>query len=76
MGCIIYELYYGYPPFDDDNEYLIFEKIKSGIIEFPENKKLNECAKDLIIQLLKKDPEERLGCNSREGLMMADLLKH
>ena len=30
LGCIIYELYYGYPPFDADNEYLIFEKIKEG----------------------------------------------
>jgi hypothetical protein len=30
----------------------------------------------LIKQLLQRNPSERLGCNSREGLMMKDLKAH
>jgi hypothetical protein len=31
---------------------------------------------DLIKKLLRKSPEDRLGCNSKEGLTINDLKKH
>ena len=59
LGCILYQLFVGFPPFIGGSEYLIFQKsieanyyIPKGIVE--------ENAKDLIENLIKVNPEERL----------------
>jgi len=54
-------LYYLESPFKDYFEFAVYEKIRKCEVEFPKNKDITEDAIDLIKQLLKKNPEERLG---------------
>uniref|UniRef100_A0A8C5EDR2 3-phosphoinositide-dependent protein kinase 1 n=1 Tax=Gouania willdenowi TaxID=441366 RepID=A0A8C5EDR2_GOUWI len=65
LGCIIYQLVAGLPPFRAANEYLIFQKIIKLEYEFPE--KFFPKAKDLVKQLLLQDPSKRLGCEEMGG---------
>ncbi|KAJ0015850.1 hypothetical protein NQD34_014140 [Periophthalmus magnuspinnatus] len=65
LGCIIYQLVAGLPPFRAGNEYLIFQKIIKLEYEFPE--KFFPKAKDLVEKLLSLDPSKRLGCEEIGG---------
>ena len=63
LGCILYELVVGVPPFNADSPQEIFENILDLNIPWPESVEEDmspEC-KDLIQQLLVRDPEQRLG---------------
>jgi serine/threonine protein kinase len=64
------------PPFKSISEYQVFERIKNVEYSFPKNDAINDDAIDLIKRLLVKKPEERLGSNSRSGLMFSDLRGH
>ena len=50
----------GYPPFYDDNQFGIYEKILSNKLEF--TRSIDPVAKDLIKKLLVHDRTKRLGC--------------
>ncbi|XP_072273840.1 3-phosphoinositide-dependent protein kinase 1 isoform X2 [Pyxicephalus adspersus] len=65
LGCIIYQLVAGLPPFRAGNEYLIFQKIIKLEYDFPE--KFFPRAKDLVERLLVSDPTKRLGCEELGG---------
>lgn len=65
LGCIIYQLVAGLPPFRAGNEYLIFQKIIKLEYEFPE--KFFPKAKDLVEKLLVVDAAKRLGCDEMGG---------
>ncbi|KAF4087537.1 hypothetical protein AMELA_G00071960 [Ameiurus melas] len=65
LGCIIYQLVAGLPPFRAGNEYLIFQKIIKLEYEFPE--KFFPKAKILVEQLLFLDPCKRIGCEEMGG---------
>ncbi|XP_041061814.1 3-phosphoinositide-dependent protein kinase 1-like [Carcharodon carcharias] len=65
LGCIIYQLVAGLPPFRAGNEYLIFQKIIKLEYEFPE--KFFPKAKDLVQQLLVFEHTKRLGCEELGG---------
>ncbi|KAA0704467.1 3-phosphoinositide-dependent protein kinase 1 [Triplophysa tibetana] len=65
LGCIIYQLVAGLPPFRAGNEYLIFQKIIKLEYEFPD--KFFPKAKDLVEQLLSLDPCKRIGCEEMGG---------
>ncbi|XP_071976501.1 3-phosphoinositide-dependent protein kinase 1 [Engystomops pustulosus] len=65
LGCIIYQLVAGLPPFRAGNEYLIFQKIIKLEYDFPE--KFFPRAKDLVEKLLVLDPIKRLGCEEMGG---------
>lgn len=65
LGCIVYQLVAGLPPFRAGNEYLIFQKIIKLEYDFPE--KLFPRAKDLVEKLLVQDPIKRLGCEELGG---------
>jgi serine/threonine protein kinase len=58
LGCIIYQMITGRPPFRGLSEFLIFQKISAGQFTYP--KGFPEVAKDLINKLLVLDPEKRL----------------
>lgn len=60
LGCIIYQLHSGLPPFWGNHEYQIFQKILKLDYEFPDG--FNPVAKDLVQKLLVLDPTKRLGC--------------
>ncbi|ELW67831.1 3-phosphoinositide-dependent protein kinase 1 [Tupaia chinensis] len=73
LGCIIYQLVAGLPPFRAGNEYLIFQKIIKLEYDFPE--KFFPKARDLVERLLVNSPQfplvldaaKRLGCEEMEG---------
>jgi 3-phosphoinositide dependent protein kinase-1 len=64
VGCIIYQLLTGLPPFHAETEYLIFQTINNHIegtseIEYPPS--VPSTAKDIIAAMLIRDPPSRLG---------------
>lgn len=67
IGCILFELLFGYPPFNDETPERVFDNILHHDIQWPnlseEEFKLfcSDDAKDLIQKLLVKDPEKRIG---------------
>eukprot|EP00743_Colponemidia_sp_Colp-15_P000268 GILK01000315.1.p1 GENE.GILK01000315.1~~GILK01000315.1.p1 ORF type:complete len:356 (-),score=65.20 GILK01000315.1:193-1176(-) len=61
IGVILYVLLCGFPPFYDENNAALYEKIKSGSYDFPSPywDGISELAKDLIRRLLVVDPAKR-----------------
>lgn len=59
VGCIIYQMLTGSPPFQAASEYLIFQKIQK--LEYSFHDGFNAEAKELVEQLLVLDPADRLG---------------
>lgn len=70
IGVIIYLLLSGYPPFMDENNDKLFEKIKGGAFTFPAKDwdDISPEAKDLIKGLLVVDCNKRMACQ--------DILNH
>ncbi|NWX20398.1 KCC1G kinase, partial [Aegotheles bennettii] len=64
IGVITYILLCGYPPFYEETESKLFEKIKEGYYEFesPFWDDISESAKGFIRHLLEKDPNKRFTC--------------
>lgn len=60
LGVIIYKLLTGKFPFKAQTTNLSEILIKKGDYSFPENKPINEYAKDLIKHLIVIDPAKRL----------------
>jgi calcium/calmodulin-dependent protein kinase I len=62
LGVILYVMLCGFPPFYDEDEDLLFQKINKGFYEFPSPywDTVSEEAKDLISKLLITDPSQRL----------------
>eukprot|EP01135_Chromosphaera_perkinsii_P000143 Nk52_evm39s32 gene=Nk52_evmTU39s32 len=62
LGVICYILLCGYPPFHDDNDAVLFQKIMKGDYEFNPQYwgSISDSAKDLIKKMLVVDPSQRL----------------
>ncbi|KAM7496879.1 hypothetical protein LguiA_021293 [Lonicera macranthoides] len=71
LGIFIFELFYGVTPFRGMDNELTLANIVARALEFPKEPTLPNTAKDLISQLLAKDPERRLG-----STMGASAIKH
>ena len=61
VGVILYVLMVGYPPFMEDNQKLLFRKIRMGEYQFYEEdwSGVSMQVQDLIQKLLVVDPSER-----------------
>eukprot|EP00096_Caligus_rogercresseyi_P009243 TRINITY_DN3105_c0_g1_i1.p1 TRINITY_DN3105_c0_g1~~TRINITY_DN3105_c0_g1_i1.p1 ORF type:complete len:503 (+),score=169.56 TRINITY_DN3105_c0_g1_i1:111-1619(+) len=59
LGCILYQMVSGLPPFQSQSEYIILKKIEKLEYDFHEG--FNEDVKDLVQGLLVLEPEDRLG---------------
>lgn len=62
LGCIVYQMVSGLPPFRAGSEYLIFQKILKQDLTFPDG--FDVAAKDLVEKLLVLDPNARLGADN------------
>nr|DAD48623.1 TPA_asm: hypothetical protein HUJ06_018560 [Nelumbo nucifera] len=71
LGIFIYELLYGVTPFKGMDNELTLANIVARALEFPKEPAISASAKDLITQLVVKDPARRLG-----SMMGATAIKH
>jgi 3-phosphoinositide dependent protein kinase-1 len=62
LGCLVFALLAGRPPFRGASQYLTFQKITAREFAFPED--FPEVAKDLVDQLLVLNPSDRLGAGT------------
>lgn len=65
LGIMIYQMYCKKTPFKDKTNFLIFRKIEQMSIDFPEEANVPDDAKDLIMKILVKEPEHRLGAGEK-----------
>mmetsp|Transcript_30040 Transcript_30040/g.52745 ORF Transcript_30040/g.52745 Transcript_30040/m.52745 type:complete len:482 (-) Transcript_30040:192-1637(-) len=61
VGCILYHMLVGKPPFQGASEYLTFQKVMACNPDMPTD--LDKDAKDLIEKILELDPERRIGAS-------------
>lgn len=61
LGIFMFELFYGTTPFKGMDHELTLANIVARALEFPKEPTIPSAAKDLIAQLLAKDPIRRLG---------------
>ena len=59
LGCILYDLYVGFPPFNGASEYLIFQKSIKAKYIFPEGI-IPDLAQDFIKKCIVIDPDKRM----------------
>jgi 3-phosphoinositide dependent protein kinase-1 len=59
LGCMVYHFFTGHCPFKGESQYLIFQKILKREFDYPPD--FPETAKDLVDNLLRIDPNDRLG---------------
>ncbi|CAF2314259.1 unnamed protein product [Rotaria sp. Silwood2] len=64
FGILIYEMLAGYPPFYDADQFVAYQKIISGKLEFPRH--FDYAAKQLLRKLLNTDQAQRLG-SAKDG---------
>lgn len=58
LGCILYEIFTGLPPFYTTNLYQLVEMIVRGQVKWPKN--MSAVFKNFLQGLLCKDPNKRL----------------
>lgn len=63
LGCIIYQMISGLPPFRAGSEYLIFQKILDRDLQFPDG--FDGLAADLVQRLIQIEPVKRLGARDQ-----------
>ncbi|KAJ9554743.1 hypothetical protein OSB04_009357 [Centaurea solstitialis] len=71
LGVFMFELFYGVTPFKGVDNELTLANIVARALEFPKEPVIPPMARDLISQLLVKDPGQRMG-----STMGASAIKH
>jgi 3-phosphoinositide dependent protein kinase-1 len=66
LGCVLYQMLAGTPPFRAPSEYLTFQRISAGEVEYPTD--FPPAARDLVARLLVTEPAERLGAGDTAEL--------
>ncbi|SCV67513.1 BQ2448_5124 [Microbotryum intermedium] len=60
LGCLAYEMCYGFSPFYAENRIEEYERILSGEIKIPAKKGYSPEGRDLLQRLLTREPSERI----------------
>uniref|UniRef100_A0AAY4E6I9 calcium/calmodulin-dependent protein kinase n=1 Tax=Denticeps clupeoides TaxID=299321 RepID=A0AAY4E6I9_9TELE len=60
MGVTLYCFVFGKCPFIDEYILALHNKIRSKVVEFPETPVISEALKNLILQMLDKNPDDRI----------------
>ena len=67
-GILLFAMIFGYLPFDDKNDEILYSKIINCNIEFNDNYFISSQCKDLILKMLNPNPDKRIDIN--------DILNH
>lgn len=62
LGVVLYELLEGLPPFYSEEKDELMNNIVKNKLQLPHH--ISDTAQDLLMQLLEKEPEKRLGHNN------------
>ena len=62
LGVTTYCLAYLSLPFNSPSYIDLIDKISTSEVEFPETRKISDDLKELILQMLEKDPAKRITC--------------
>jgi polo-like kinase 1 len=73
VGVIIYTMLIGKPPFETPDVKTTYQKIKANNYSFPDHVPLSEPAKNLIRQILLRDPLKRL---TLDDILASPFLNH
>lgn len=65
VGCVLYQLFVGRPPFVGESQYLIMQAIKERRFDFPPYFPAD--ARDLVNRMLEMDPDRRIGSSAAAG---------
>eukprot|EP01113_Clastostelium_recurvatum_P004994 TRINITY_DN12213_c0_g1_i1.p1 TRINITY_DN12213_c0_g1~~TRINITY_DN12213_c0_g1_i1.p1 ORF type:complete len:159 (-),score=31.55 TRINITY_DN12213_c0_g1_i1:175-651(-) len=57
LGCVLYQMLCGTPPFRGGSDHLTFVRITAGVVEYPDH--MPTAARDLIQAILVPDPVTR-----------------
>jgi serine/threonine protein kinase len=60
LGASLYALVFGNVPFLANNVPAIYEKIKNDELTFPNRPTISDQLRDLLVNILEKDPAKRL----------------
>lgn len=71
LGVLLYEMLVGVPPYFTQNKDQMFYNIQKGYLKIPAN--LSNDAKSLLIGLLNRNPQKRLGASKYDA---EDIKKH
>lgn len=69
LGCVVFQMLTGHPPFKSNSEYITFQKILATEYSFPDN--VPQVGQDFVRALLTLEPQDRLGF-----FQISDLKKH
>jgi serum/glucocorticoid-regulated kinase 2 len=73
IGCVLYEMLVGEPPYFDENLEKLLENIKNGKLRYTSN--LTVETKSLISKLLERDINKRLGVKDINEIKNHDFFK-
>lgn len=73
LGCVLFEMLTGEPPFFDANLEQLYENIRSGRLLYPSHLSLE--AKSLLSKLLEKEPLRRLGVKDTAEIRRHDFFR-
>ena len=66
LGCLLYEMLQGIPPFYSTNINTMYEKILRGELRLPQT--ISSEGRDILSRLLTRDPAKRLGSNGAQEI--------
>ena len=74
VGVILFVMLCGYPPFADESQEKMFERIKQGDWKFDEEdwKEISGEAKALISSLLVTNPERRATAGKKQRVLLEE----
>ena len=61
LGILIYEMMHGLPPFYSNNITVMYKRIIKDVVRWKSNVDISNESKDIIVKLLNKNPNKRLG---------------